>query len=375
MRILLAPSAYKGSFSPIQLGEALHDAIVSVSPDFETTIIPIADGGDGTIQSIHHVIDGEIKSTNVIGPLDFAVNAQWLKLGAMAVVELASASGIAHLSQRKTPPKALDAHTSGTGQVIKDCLDKGEKELVICVGGSASTDGGMGALAALGGKFLDRNGRPVANGGGSLAAINSIDLSGLDARLKNTGLRVATDVRNPLLGPTGASAIYAPQKGASEHDVEELERGLKNFADLLEGECKRDVRNLPGAGAAGGCAFGLVCALGANLVSGFAWLCDLVELKSKIAKSDLVITCEGQLDQQSLSGKATGELAKICLNLHKPLWVIPAKAQTGVNWLQSGIEKVLPSASNGDASLEDVKRVCAIALAEAEQDTRRSGSD
>lgn len=369
MRILLAPSAYKGSFSPIQLGEALRAGVSEALPGAQTIVIPIADGGDGTIQAIHQAIGGELHKITVIGPLDFEVNANWLEVDKTSIVELASASGICHLQSRNAKLDCLRAHTFGTGQVIKSCLSTGTKNLVVCVGGSASTDGGMGLLSALGARFLDKSGKQVGNGGGALASIEVIDLSGLDSILETVTIQVATDVSNPLLGPMGAAAIYAPQKGASPADVALLESGLKHFADLLEACTNRQIRDLPGSGAAGATAFGLVCALNAKLVSGFAWLCDLVELKEQIEQSDLVITCEGSLDYQSLHGKATGELARICCEFGKPLWAIPAIADPEVDWQKSGIEKVLPAVSRDrksvPASLDDVKRVCLQALKDA----------
>lgn len=369
MRILLAPSAYKGSFSPIELGEALRQGVIEALPGAKPIVIPIADGGDGTIEAIHQAIGGKLHKLRVVGPLDFEVDCNWLNVNQTGIVELASASGIWHLHQRGKKLDALRSHTFGTGQSIMDCLDAGVRDLVVCVGGSASTDGGMGALAALGAQFIDKSGKSVGNGGGALATIETIDLTGLDPRLKSVSLQVATDVRNPLLGSTGAAAIYAMQKGASSKDVESLEHGLEHYADLLEACTNRHTRDLPGAGAAGATAFGLVCALNAKLVSGFAWLCDLVDLRSQIEKSDLVITCEGSLDYQSLHGKATGELARICSKSGKPLWAIPAKAEAGVDWKSSGIEKVLPAIGEADkndsATLEDVKRVCAQALKKA----------
>ncbi len=366
MRILLAPSAYKGSFSPIQLGEALRLGAIEAAPGIQTIVIPIADGGDGTIQSIHQAIGGQLHTRKVVGPLDFTVDAEWLQLGETGIVELASASGIWHMNHRGRKLDAMRAHTFGLGLMINSCLyTEGINKIVICVGGSASTDGGMSALKALGARFLDKSGSQSRDGGGYLADLASIDLSNLDMRLRFTSIQVATDVKNPLLGPRGAAAVYAPQKGATAADVDKLEEGLKHYADLLEAQCKRKARDLPGAGAAGGTAFGLVLALNARLVSGFAWLCDLVDLKRQIADSDLVITCEGSLDHQSLQGKATGELARMCRDLDKPLWAIPARAEAGVDWNRFGIQKVLPAARDVDqaATLDDVKRACAQALA------------
>jgi glycerate 2-kinase len=239
------------------------------------------------------------------------------------------------------------------------CLERGMKDVVICVGGSASTDGGAGLLSALGARFLDRDGNPLVPGGGALLQIASCDLHML-ARWSEVRFRVATDVISPLLGVSGAAEVFAPQKGANQAQVIWLDAALAKYDDVLEQSSGRRVRSTPGSGAAGGTAFGLACALGAEIMPCFAWLSRLLRLEEKIAASDLVITAEGCLDHQSITGKATGELAKLCLVRGKPLWVVPAVVEPNLDWRRHHIALVAPtSADREPASFSTVSAAVA----------------
>jgi glycerate kinase len=339
-KILVAPSAYKGTLDADQLAQAIASGVRSVQPETLIVCAPIADGGDGTLAAIHAGAGGTFETVEVMGALGDPHAARWLKLDELAIVELASASGIAAISPERL--RALDAHTIGTGQVIMHCLERGMKDVVICVGGSASTDGGAGLLSALGARFLDRYGNPLVAGGGALLQVASCDLHMLN-RWSDVRFRVATDVTSPLLGASGAAEVFAPQKGASQAQVMWLDAALAKFADVLEKASGRIERSTPGSGAAGGTAFGLACALGAEIMPGFAWLSRLLRLEEKIAASDLVITAEGRLDHQSIEGKATGELAKLCLAHGKPLWVVPAIVEPNLDWRRHHIALVAPT--------------------------------
>lgn len=346
-RILLAPSAYKGTLDASAVALALNDGVKVAMPLATVQLAPIADGGDGTLAAVHAVRGGTFHKVPVLGAMNDFVEAEWLELDGVAVVELAGASGLGMLQGRELQP--LTAHSFGTGQVMLDALQKGTKELIVCVGGSASTDGGAGALQALGAHFLDSNRMELAMGGGALSGIVRCDLSKLE-RWRSAQISVATDVTSPLLGEHGAAHIFAPQKGAGPYEVEQLEEALKRFANVLEKDTGKFVRNLAGSGAAGGTAFGLACALGAQIISGFEWLSEMADLENKIAACDLVVTAEGCLDHQSLTGKATGELAKMCTKLGKPLWAVPALVQKDLDWRSFGITRVIESCSNGRAA-------------------------
>lgn len=353
MRFLVSPCAYKGTLSAWQLSVAIATGIGAAAPDSVVDIAPIADGGDGTLDALHAAIGGQFKYLQVRGPVDNAVRAKWLTLDDSAVVELANASGLALLPEKKL--SALAAHTFGLGEVILDALETKPNKLFICVGGSASTDGGAGTLMALGAKFFDIDGHLIGLGGGQLCEVRTCDLSAVNDLFKCSGvasIKVAVDVVNPLLGENGAAAIFGPQKGAGLLDVARLDHCLAHFAAVLENSTNRHCRNAAGAGAAGGTAFGIAAALGAELISGFAWLSDLLNLEQKIATSDLVISAEGSLDSQSVSGKAIGELAKLCAKYEKPLWVFPAVAEQNIDWAACGIDKLVATSVNGIAADE-----------------------
>lgn len=351
MRFLVSPCAYKGTLAASQIAESIAGALISAQPDAQIELAPIADGGDGTIDAIYAALGGELRSLPVVGPVDNPVIANWLALNQIAVVELACASGIALLPGGKL--MAMAAHTFGLGQVLKHCLAYSPASIYVCVGGSASTDGGAGALTAMGAKFLDAGGKPVKLGGGELCRIETCDLEELKKLLlnKSISINVAVDVVNPLLGENGAARIFGPQKGANENDIIVLDRCLTRFADVLElATGSLDLRDAAGAGAAGGTAFGIAAATGATLIPGFAWLAKVLDLEKKINQCDVVITAEGRLDSQSISGKAIGELAKLCNTYGKPLWAFPAILQDDVDWPRYGIHKAISTALRGEVA-------------------------
>jgi glycerate 2-kinase len=311
MRILIAPDKFKGSLTAVEAAAAIAEGALRVYPDAVTTQFPVADGGEGTLEAA--VAAGYEERINaVVGPILAPIGAAWAlrKDGSgatTAVIETAQAPGLAHMEP--TPENSLRAHSYGCGQLIAAALDAGATEIVLGVGGSAMTDGGSGALRALGLKPLDAAGNVVPLGGGSLADAVSLDVTGLDPRLSAVRFRIAVDVQSPLYGTAGAAHVFGRQKGADDDAIEKLDAGLRNWASLLREATGRDV-NVPGAGAAGGFPASFLAFTQATLEGGFALVAALTGLAEKLADADLVITGEGSMDSQSLTGKAPIALAE-----------------------------------------------------------------
>jgi glycerate kinase len=326
MRILIAPDKFKGSLTAIEAAAAIAEGALRVYPDAVATQFPVADGGEGTLEAA--VAAGYEERLNaVVGPILAPIGAAWAfrkdAAGrATAVIETAQASGLAHMEP--TPENALRAHSYGCGQLIAAALDAGATEIVLGVGGSAMTDGGSGALRALGLKPLDAAGNVVPLGGGALSDVVALDASGLDPRLAAVNFRIAVDVRNPLVGSTGAAHVFGPQKGADEDAVEKLDAGLRNWASLLREATGRDV-NVPGAGAAGGFPASFLGFTQATLEGGFALVAGLTGLAGQLKEADLVITGEGSMDSQSLTGKAPIALADAARELGIPVIVVAGR--------------------------------------------------
>lgn len=311
MRILIAPDKFKGSLTAVEAAAAMAEGALRVYPDAVTTQFPVADGGEGTLEAA--VAAGYEERINaVVGPILAPIGAAWAlrKDGSgatIAVIETAQASGLAHMEP--TPGNSLRAHSYGCGQLIAAALDAGATEIVLGVGGSAMTDAGSGALRALGLKPLDAAGNVVPLGGGSLADAVSLDVTELDPRLSAVRFRIAVDVQSPLYGTTGAAHVFGRQKGADDDAIEKLDAGLRNWASLLREATGRDV-NVPGAGAAGGFPASFLAFTQATLEGGFALVAALTGLAERLDDADLVITGEGSMDSQSLTGKAPIALAE-----------------------------------------------------------------
>ncbi|MDQ0076670.1 glycerate kinase [Arthrobacter oryzae] len=326
MRILIAPDKFKGSLTAAQAASAIAEGALRVYPDAVATQFPVADGGEGTLEAA--VAAGYEERLNaVVGPILAPIGAAWAIRkdafgGATAVIETAQASGLAHMEP--TPANALRAHSYGCGQLIAAALDAGATEIVLGVGGSAMSDGGSGALRALGLKPVDAAGNVVPLGGGSLADVVRIDVSGLDPRLAAVKIRIAVDVQNPLFGNDGAAHVFGPQKGADADAVELLDAGLRNWASVLRQATGRDV-NVPGAGAAGGFPASFLAFSGATLEGGFALVAGLTGLAGQLADADLVITGEGSMDSQSLTGKAPIALADAARERGIPVIVVAGR--------------------------------------------------
>ncbi len=307
-RVLIAADKFKGSLTAVQVAERVTAGLRRVVPDLEVEALPVADGGDGTVAAA--VAAGfERREVAVAGPLGQETTAAFAVRGDTAVVEMAEASGLQRLPAGVFAP--LTASTYGSGELLRAALDAGARTIVFGVGGSATTDGGAGMLSALGARFLDADGEPVAPGGGGLAHLASADLSGLDPRFASVEFILASDVDNPLTGPKGAPAVYGPQKGASPDDVEALDSALAHYAKVLEdavGAKAAEYAASPGAGAAGGIGYGALL-LGARFRPGIDVMLDVLGFAPALEWADLVITGEGSLDEQTLHGKAPAGVA------------------------------------------------------------------
>ncbi|WP_446665797.1 glycerate kinase [Flexivirga sp. B27] len=355
MQVVIAPDKFKGSLSADGVADALAAGLAAALPSAVVDLVPMADGGDGTVDAALRA--GYVRSQHTVtGPTGSPVRAAIAVQGQTAVVELAAASGLVLLEPGALAP--MTASSRGTGELLAAALDLGCTRIVLGLGGSACTDGGAGLVAALGGRLLDATGATLPDGGGALADLARIDLSSLDARLSQTDFVVALDVDNPLLGDTGAAHTFGPQKGADHDQVEQLDAGLARFADALAdvaGPQVHDTADVPGAGAAGGVGFAALSVLQATPRPGLDLVADLVDLAGRVQGADLVVTGEGSLDRQSLSGKTPVGVARIARAAGVPAVV----AACGVSTL-SGQEAA-------DGGLDAV-----WTLAEIEPDARAS---
>lgn len=305
MKIVLAPDSFKGSMTALEAAAAMAEGIRQVRPSAELVLLPLADGGEGTAAVLVAATAGRLMTACVSGPLGETVDAAWGLLGPSgetAVVEMAAAAGLLLV-----PPAARNpgrATTYGVGELLREAVQSGAKQIIIGLGGSATNDGGAGALQALGVRFLDQAGHPLPAkiGGRDLAKVARIDIAGLLA-LGDTGVVIASDVTNPLLGPNGASAVYGPQKGASAEVVAALDTALANYAGVIKRDLGKEVALLPGAGAAGGMGAGLMAFLGAHMQSGIDLVLETAGFDQAITGADWVWTGEGRIDAQTLSGK------------------------------------------------------------------------
>ena len=310
MKVVIAPDKFRGSLTAGQAAEAIAAGVRQSCPDADLHVVPVADGGDGTVDAALRAGYSPVTVT-VTGPTGAPVSAVFAHRGDTAIVEMAEASGLRRLPGPPTPRSALTANSYGTGQLISAALSGGVRRIVIGIGGSASTDGGTGLTRALGVRFLTDAGRPIAWGGGGLGELATIDTSAVDPRVAAAELIIATDVDNPLAGKNGAAHVFAPQKGADPHAVAVLDAGLRHLAAVIERTTGTAIGGLAGTGAAGGIAATAVPLLDATIASGSDLLLSLLGLPQAVAGATLVITGEGSLDRQSLHGKAPHGVARI----------------------------------------------------------------
>ncbi|MFC1915637.1 glycerate kinase [Chloroflexota bacterium] len=303
MKIVIAPQGFKGNLTALQVARAIDEGVKRVVPRAITTVKPMADGGEGTVQALVDATGGKIMATEVTDPLGGRVVANWgiLSDKTTTVIEMAAASGLPLVPSEKRNP--LMTTTYGTGELIYTALDNGCRKLIIGIGGSATNDGGAGMAQALGARLLDARGENLPYGGGALAKLERIDVSNLDPRLADFNVTLACDVNNPLCGPRGASAVYGPQKGATPEMVKQLDTALTHYADVIQRDLGVNVKDVPGAGAAGGLGMGLMVFLKAKLVPGIDVVIQATNLVKDLKDADLVFTAEGRIDCQSAMGK------------------------------------------------------------------------
>jgi len=361
MKVLIAPDKFKGSLSALKVAESIEKGIKKVDANYETEKVPMADGGEGTVESLVDATGGTLIKTIVKDPLLRDIESFYgiLGDGQTAVIEMAAASGLYLLKEYERNP--LITSTYGTGQLIKDALDKGCRKFIIGIGGSATNDGGSGMIMALGAKFYDENGIQIGHGGGELGKIKKIDIQNLDKRLKDCEFIVACDVTNPLIGEKGASKVYGPQKGATKEMVEILDKNLEHYGKLLESHFQKEIMNIPGAGAAGGLGAGLMAFLDAKLKKGVDIVIDILGIEEKIKKSDLIVTGEGKVDFQTVYGKTVSGIANLCKKYNKPLIVIAGTVEDTGNLYNMGISTVF-SIIDRPMQLEDSIKNCSILI-------------
>jgi glycerate kinase len=338
MKVLIAPTAFKGTLSALEAADALARGAAEALPEAEIVRMPVADGGDGTMEVLVSALDGDLFPMIAMGPLGRPVDATygWLP-GDIAVVELASASGLAHVAPEQRDP--MRATTRGTGDLIAAALERRPRRIIVGVGGSATSDGGAGIAEALGVSLTDKNGAAIDPGALGLAALEGIDISRRDRNLEEVDLVVACDVVNPLLGHQGAARVFAPQKGAGPQQVEAIENALNRFADLTLRDLDIWLGDMPRAGAAGGAAGGMHALLGASLEEGFDVIADAIGFGEQLSRADLLIVGEGRLDRQSLSGKAPIAAARMAKRKGKRVWAFAGSIDLDRASLQSeGIE-------------------------------------
>ncbi|GAA0737278.1 glycerate kinase [Clostridium oceanicum] len=343
MKFVLAPDSFKESMTAKEVADAMEKGIKKVLKNAECVKVPMADGGEGTVQSLVDATKGKIVDVKVTGPDGInKVDAVFgiLGDGKTAIIEMASASGLHLVEKEKRNP--LNTTTYGTGQLIKAALDRGVSTILIGIGGSATNDAGVGMLQALGVRFLDKRREEISFGGGSLYKINKIDLNRLDERLKNIDIKVACDVDNPLVGEKGASYVFGPQKGATPDMVKQLDENLVGFADIVKDQMGKDIREVEGAGAAGGLGFGLMAFLDAKLKKGINLVVEYTKLREKIKDADFVFTGEGSIDFQTVFGKTPFGVAKVAKEFNIPVIAFAGHIGEGVEVLyESGIDSIV----------------------------------
>lgn len=352
MKVLVAPDKFKGSLSAKQVASAIKKGIVRAMPDAVVEVCPMSDGGEGMVEALLDSLGGERREVIVTGPMGERVKAGYGILpGSIAVIEMSSAAGLWMVPVEKRNP--MLATTFGVGELIKDALAENIRRIIIGIGGSATNDGGTGMAKALGVKFMDDHGEELGHGGQILARIKKIDMSRLDSRAKSAEILAACDVTNPLYGENGAAYVYAPQKGADLQMVRELDDGLRNFSQVIKNGLDKDVAEVPGAGAAGGIGAGLVAFLGARLIPGVEIVAETVGLREKMRGVDIVVTGEGRIDSQTLSGKTPFGVARIAKEMEIPVIAFAGSVKEDANSLHDNGVLAMFSISDGPISMDE----------------------
>lgn len=351
---VLAPDSFKESMSAEQACQAMQRGVLQVFPDACCIAVPMADGGEGTVEALLRSLDGQGITCMVTGPLVTQQVSTYFAIvdyGRTAVLEMAKANGIHLLAAEQRNPMLTS--TYGTGEMIKQALDRGIEKIIIGLGGSVTNDGGAGMAQALGVQFFNSTGEAIQVCGGNLDQINQIDISQLDARLKNTEILIASDVNNPLCGPNGASAIFGPQKGATPEMVQQLDLNLNHYANLVEASLGIFIKNVAGSGAAGGLGFGLMAFADAKLQSGVELIIEQSRLAEKIAQADYVLTGEGKIDSQTALGKTPFGVAQVAQQFNKPVLAFAGLVGEGIESLfDAGFSQIV-GINPPDCSLEE----------------------
>lgn len=358
---VLAPDSFKESMTAEQACQAMQRGIQKIFADAYFIHVPMADGGEGTVDALVSCLNGQMVDCEVTGPLSTQKVKTYFGLiddGQTAVIEMAKANGIHLLEPFQRNP--LLTTTFGTGELIKAALDLGASKIIMGLGGSVTNDAGAGMAQALGAKFLDAHGIEVAGGGGQLDQIRRIDISGLDARLKQVEIIIASDVNNPLTGISGASHVFGPQKGATAEMVQQLDQNLVHFAELVSQQLNIDVKDIAGAGGAGGLGFGLMVFAGAGIRSGVELVIEQTQLAEKIAQADYVFTGEGGIDFQTKLGKTPYGVAQVAKRLNKPVIAFAGVVGDGIDELYAlGFTQIIginPSGFTLEDAMQNAER-------------------
>ena len=371
MKIVVAPQAFKGSISALDAARAMREGVLRTVPDADVQMVPVADGGDGTLETLVEGSGGEIRTIEVTGPLGERRSAEWGAMGdgRTAVIEMARTSGLALVPLDKRNP--LTATTYGLGEAIRKALDDGFRSFIIGIGGSATNDGGAGMAQALGVRLLDERDDPLPYGGAALADLHRIDMSGVDRRIRESEFMVACDVNNPLTGPTGASAIYGPQKGATPDMIAELDAALAHFARIVKRDGGADIAEVPGSGAAGGLGGGLIAFANGELRAGVDIVLDTVGLDDFLPGSDLVITGEGAIDHSTIYNKAPVGVAARARKLGIPVIAVAGSLGDGFRDVHQHDIDAVTSIMTAPMSLDDASEGAAELLATAVEEALR----
>lgn len=370
MKIVVAPDSFKESLSAPEVAAAMARGITLAAPHARIHCVPMADGGEGTVQAVLAGTQGERRTVLTQNALGEPIDADWALLGdGTAVIEMATAGGLEQIPRAKRDP--LRASSAGVGQLISAALDAGARRIVLGLGGSATNDGGAGMLQALGMAFLDSDSRPLEPGGAALARLARIDAQGLDPRLRAVQFTIASDVDNPLCGAQGASAIFGPQKGANPEQVRQLDAALSRLADVFAQTLGRDDRNAPGSGAAGGLGFAARSWLGAGFRPGVEVVAEIGQLAEVVKGASLVFTGEGRMDSQTLRGKTPMGVARIAREAGVPVVAIAGSLGAGYHMLYGAGIHAAFSLAEGPCTLEEACRDAARLLADRASDIMR----
>jgi glycerate kinase len=371
LKVVIAPQGFKGNLSALQVSQAIDQGVRRALPDVVTSLVPMADGGEGTTQALVDALGGSLVPAAVTGPMGESVEAHWglLSDGVTAVIEMAAASGLGLVPPGKRNPEL--ATTYGTGELIRRALEKGCRKLIIGIGDSATNDGGAGMAQALGVGLFDAGGRQIAFGGAALAGLKRIDIAALDSRLADCDILLACDVDNPLCGAEGASCVYGPQKGASKEMVARLDSALAHYADVIERDLGVDIRDAPGAGAAGGLGAGLMVFLKAKMQPGVEVAIQATGLVEHLRDAGLAFTGEGRIDSQTACGKTAVGVARKAKEFGLPVIAIAGEIGAGYQVVyQHGIDTVFSIAPGPISLSQSQKEASALTSDVAERAMR-----